>query len=481
MSNSEATVICILGMHRSGTSLVSRTLNLLGVHLGSSQSISSKGVDNPKGYWEHHPIQLLNDEILARLQGTWDRPPAFPPDWQHDAGLEELRERARGLVREEFASQPLWGWKDPRTCLTLPFWQALVGGLRYVICVRNPSAVVASLCRRNAMTVDSAERLWLTYVQSALAHTTGQARMFVAYENLISDYRPELARLAAFIGHPARAADPDVCGEVEHFLEAELCHHRMSLEELAGDSSISFPTKAVYVAIQGIMSGHTLAQVSGGDDRQRSLHTALDLLAGHALAAAEYRPPAEMEALSRENGRLAASAAAAAAQRDGLAAERDGLTAERDGLTVERDGLALERDGLAVERDGLAAERDGLAAEREGLAVEVEKLAEDAAVLTAKLDDTARRHAQALRLADSLRSEAHVLAHDRDARARESDAAQQALDEIHASVAWRLVVASRRVAAALLPPGSRRRSLVDSVLHAIGRRLPHVRRVSSTR
>jgi hypothetical protein len=444
MSNSEATVICILGMHRSGTSLVSRVLNLLGVNLGPWDSISKKGEDNPKGYWEHHPIALLNDEILARFGGSWDRPPKFPPGWHLDVELEDLREKARRLVRDDFSSQLIWGWKDPRTCLTVPFWQELVGGLRYVICVRNPSAVVASLRRRNGMAAESAERLWLAHVQSALAHTTGRARMFVAYEHLIGDWRPEVARLAAFIGAPARAADPDVCREVEHFLETELCHHRMSLEELAGDSSVSFPTKAVYMAIQGIMSRHTSAHVSGGDDRQRTLHNALDLLAGHALTAADYRPPTELEALSRENERLAASAAAVAAQRDGLTVERDGLTAERDGLTAE-----------------------------------VEKLAKDVAALTARLDETARRHEQALRLADSFRSEAHVIARDRDARAREGDAAQQALDEIHASVAWRFVVVYRRVAAALLPPGSRRRSLFDGVLHTIGRRLPPVHRVSS--
>lgn len=430
MSDSGATVICILGMHRSGTSLVSRILNLLGVYLGPSQSISITGEDNPKGYWEHHPIALLNDEILARFGGAWDRPPEFPPGWQCDAELEELRERARRLVRDDFSSQVMWGWKDPRTCLTLPFWQELVHGLRYVICVRNPSAVIASLARRNAMAADSAERLWLSYVHSALTHTTRRARMFVSYEDVIRDWRPELARLAAFSGYPTRAADPDVCREVEHFLEAEMCHHHVSMEELAGDAGISFPTKAVYAAIRGLVSRDASADASGADRTQHGFHNALDLLAGHALDVTDYRPASELEALSRENERLAASAAAVAAQRDGLMAE-------------------------------------------------VEKLAEDVAALTARLDETARRHEQALRLADSLRSEAHVIARDRDARAREGDAAQQALDEIHASVAWRLVAVSRRVAAALLPPGSRRRSLFDSVLHTIGRRLPPVRRVSS--
>ena len=73
-----ATVICTLGMHRSGTSLVSRLLNLLGVHLGPAQAIANQGQDNLKGYWEHLPLSQLNDEILAQFGGRWDAPPAFP-------------------------------------------------------------------------------------------------------------------------------------------------------------------------------------------------------------------------------------------------------------------------------------------------------------------------------------------------------------------------------------------------------------------
>ena len=71
------TVICTLGMHRSGTSLVSRILNLLGVYLGAPHDVSNVGADNPKGYWEHHPIALLNDELLARFGGDGMSPRSF--------------------------------------------------------------------------------------------------------------------------------------------------------------------------------------------------------------------------------------------------------------------------------------------------------------------------------------------------------------------------------------------------------------------
>jgi hypothetical protein len=244
-------VICTLGAHRSGTSLVARILNLLGVHLGPDERILTSGEDNPSGYWEHRPFVDINDEILIRFGGEWDEPPVFPASWARDPRLADLRARARQLVAEDFAPEPLWGWKDPRTCLTLPFWQDLIGPMRYVVCVRNPSAVVASLTRRSIMTSERAERLWLAHMQAILAHTSGHPRMFVFYEDLIEHWPPTLQRMAAFIGDPARGDDPRVHEAVRGFLDKALCHHRRSLDDLAADPRISAATKALYLAMRG--------------------------------------------------------------------------------------------------------------------------------------------------------------------------------------------------------------------------------------
>src|SRR6202011_5621892 len=111
-------------------------------------------------------------------------------------------------------------------------------------------AVVASLGRRNGISLDKAEGLWITHVQSSLAHTSGQPRMFVFYEDIMSDWAQELRRLAAFIGRPERGEDPRVHASVDEFLDKELCHHRISMEDLAGNQQISFPTKGLYLALR---------------------------------------------------------------------------------------------------------------------------------------------------------------------------------------------------------------------------------------
>ena len=85
-------IICVLGMHRSGTSLLTRLLNLLGVELGPNQFLTTEPLnDNPKGYWEHKELTLISDEILHRFGGRWDQPPTFSPEWQNDPALDRLK------------------------------------------------------------------------------------------------------------------------------------------------------------------------------------------------------------------------------------------------------------------------------------------------------------------------------------------------------------------------------------------------------
>jgi hypothetical protein len=304
------TVICTLGMHRSGTSLVSRMLNLLGVHLGPYPSVSGGGDDNPKGYWEHFAVGRLNDEILARFGGRWDEPPEFPPEWSRDPRLGDLREKARRIMAEDFAAEALWGWKDPRTCLTMPFWQDLVGSMRYVVCMRNPWAVIASLGCRSGMSPERAERLWLTHVQSSLAHTSGQPRMFIFYEDLMNDWRPELRRLATFIGRPRQADDPGVQALVDDFVKEDLYHHRMSALEVAESPDVSFASKACFLAMKALAPREPPADGASAEARDFEVQATLDILATRALEAWDIAAAASLreKRLLQEVGSLRGAA-----------------------------------------------------------------------------------------------------------------------------------------------------------------------------
>ncbi|MBL28837.1 MAG: hypothetical protein CMM50_14945 [Rhodospirillaceae bacterium] len=207
----KSTAICVLGMHRSGTSLLAQMLGRCGVYLGEEERLGRPGgSDNPGGYWEHAAFRKLNDRILERLGGTWKSLPEFGENWAAThPGLGDLRQEAR-TVLDRFRGREVWGWKDPRNALTLPFWQELVPGLRGVVLFRNPVQVAMSMQARRlqgnlkfSVPFHTALNLWLAYYQNALKSIEGRSGYaIVHYDALLHDPETELQRILELVGVP---------------------------------------------------------------------------------------------------------------------------------------------------------------------------------------------------------------------------------------------------------------------------------------
>jgi hypothetical protein len=233
-SVADAQAVCVIGAPRSGTSLVTNILNLLGVHLGREDELMpAQPGQNAAGFWEHEELARLNDELLASISERsvregegWREAVPPPPGWESEAPLAPLRRTAQELLTSSFGRSPLWGWKDPRTSLTLPFWQLLIPELVHVVCVRHPLDVAASLHRRDGMQRDEALALWLRYSAAAVEGTRGRARIVVSYERWFRSWQSELERLAEFLNVPEAARDPQVLETVEREIDSRLWHHR---------------------------------------------------------------------------------------------------------------------------------------------------------------------------------------------------------------------------------------------------------------
>jgi hypothetical protein len=242
-------------MHRSGTSLLTRTLNLIGLNLGPSQSVTTESTPyNAKGHWEHKEISSICNDILKTSGGNWDDPPVFSPGWEGSEVLDDLRHRARKLITDEFGGLEQWGWKDPRACLTVPFWQQLIPGMRYILCLRNPVDVSLSLAYRDSFSAEKSAYLWFTYVCSALRHTHGKSLHIVFYEDLVDDCLPEVRRLAEFLRQPDRAKQMGVQQSVLDFVEKNLQHHRTSLMQNRIHSRFDLYARTLYLC-QRISAG----------------------------------------------------------------------------------------------------------------------------------------------------------------------------------------------------------------------------------
>jgi hypothetical protein len=189
---------CIAGMHRSGTSMVARTLNLAGVYLGDQSHLLRPTPENPDGYWEHRGFLALNEQLLDELGGGWDCPPTPPEGWLSDEPIVRLGREGQALI-ERFPAEVTWAWKDPRNSITLPFWRHLIPGLRVVVCLRNPLEVALSLRRRGSFSQRLSLALWKTYNQRILESTEPEARLITRYESFLSDPVEELRRILEFV------------------------------------------------------------------------------------------------------------------------------------------------------------------------------------------------------------------------------------------------------------------------------------------
>jgi len=237
----DSKIICILSPPRSGSSLTASIINILGVHMGATSDFEEANVHNQKGFWEHQSIQSINDEILSRLgydfshAGVdWTEPPIFPDNWETSPLLTDLRERAQDLIHQDFSEYDVWGWKDPRTCFTLPFWKNILPQIDYVILVRNPVDVARSI----EQFIDigcSFERglyMWELFLIEALKHTEGGNRILINVESWTKNWKDELSRLAEFLGVPDKADNSKVQNAVNELVDEGLWHQRSSSRAL---------------------------------------------------------------------------------------------------------------------------------------------------------------------------------------------------------------------------------------------------------
>ncbi len=243
--------VCIAGMHRSGTSMVTNLLHLCGLYLGAENELTPATPANPEGHWEHKGFVEINEGILKQLGGAWYQPPSLNPGWENNERIFSQKQAAVSLVRTFLDREP-WGWKDPRNSLTLPLWKALLPGARVVICVRNPLEVVASLqrrpvfkysegsalwklyketraavslTRRRSFSTSACMELWRSYNQRILSDTTREQRIITHYESYLRNANTELQRVLRFLDLEVPDQFIERAGNVA---SSKLRHHKAS-------------------------------------------------------------------------------------------------------------------------------------------------------------------------------------------------------------------------------------------------------------
>lgn len=197
--------VLVVGMHRSGTSAITRCLGLMGLDFAKlgQGDFMPRSKEQPRGYWELQQVERFNNAVLKAHGYSWDKPPA--PGWipQNPGDVDELA----GIIGRIFPRGSSWVCKDPRFCFLLPLWREALSRASFerpaiVFIHRKLEEVVDSLVRWRDLPRSIANTLWWDYNRAAALNLQNEQVAVVSFAALRSDpmrtLEPLASRLRAF-------------------------------------------------------------------------------------------------------------------------------------------------------------------------------------------------------------------------------------------------------------------------------------------
>ena len=218
--------IVVLGMHRSGTSVVARLLNLMGAYFGTENTSTGASEENEKGFWERIDVRSLNDSILHNANCDWDRIADFNTESIPPVFLDAYQRSATEIILNLDAHRP-WFIKEPRLCVLFPVWRHVLEMPFCVHVIRNPVEVAQSLKVRNGIPIKAGLALWEVYNKRAIAASSTLPRHFLSYADLLASPQDVAEGLRnALASHCGYAFRVPTRMELEAFVDQKLYRQR---------------------------------------------------------------------------------------------------------------------------------------------------------------------------------------------------------------------------------------------------------------
>ncbi|MAJ63284.1 MAG: hypothetical protein CL558_08340 [Alphaproteobacteria bacterium] len=219
-------LILIAGMHRSGTSVVTRLCNLLGADIGGDLMPATP--DNPKGYWENQASFDVHAALFQTYGMAWNSLPSLPEDWLETEAAANAGGALGAILTGEFSGD-LAVVKDPKVCRVLPLWRQVAAEQSIepmvVLALRHPMAVAGSLVKRDGMGLNTALSLWLRYTVESERDSRGLKRALTDYDRMLADWQTEMAEIASQLDLVWPIKPKAIRDQVAEFISADLRHN----------------------------------------------------------------------------------------------------------------------------------------------------------------------------------------------------------------------------------------------------------------
>ncbi len=229
-------LVVVLGMHRSGTSLLTKAIIELGYYSGDTM-IAAKG-DNKKGFFENEKIVQLNDKILSELLLNWkqvdityiNRAKTFLPLLK-----EKYFTEAVNIISGLFSNSKKCVLKDPRISILIPFWEEVFKELsidyKYILSVRNPLEVSKSLVARGDVDFEDGVLLWL-YYNTLIIKNLKNTVCTVDYKEFFEDSFKVMQKLCEYLMVNYEDRNESIEKFCKEFFEKKLKHQSESNKKI---------------------------------------------------------------------------------------------------------------------------------------------------------------------------------------------------------------------------------------------------------
>ena len=265
-SNSKSKCILVLGMHRSGTSAMTRNISILGAKLPKNLLGSAPG--NEEGHWEPSQLASYNEQLMNNFGSAWH-------DWK-TLDLKKIPKKKKdviatdiyNLLQNEYSRNSLIVLKEPRISrfgnLYLDTLYDLGFRTSILVMFRNPIDVIESLTARNHLWPENydnidAALLWLRYtLDSELISRKCKNNIFVSYENMMANPLETMEKVSNSFDCVFPNSVSSVAKEIKNFIKPNLHHHKHSYEDILQNSHLSGWIADVYKASIDLEQGHNI-------------------------------------------------------------------------------------------------------------------------------------------------------------------------------------------------------------------------------
>ena len=219
------TCVFILGMHRSGTSLLGGLLNIVGVSYGSLSLKVMKEI-NAYGFFENVKIKDFNEEFFSLNNSSWH-------DIINDVQCDNLpkNNKLKEIILDQFPTEEVFFIKDPRICILFPIYEKVLEDLnidiKVIIPYRHPIEVARSLEARDEFSMEKGYLIWVTYFLFAEYYSRKFSRVFVKYDDLLEAPVTKLYGIFDCLGL-CITINKSKASEIKRFADLGLKHNQVS-------------------------------------------------------------------------------------------------------------------------------------------------------------------------------------------------------------------------------------------------------------